>query len=421
MSIPTSATAPAPPDAVPAAQQDDGLTCSVVSDPAGLETLRAPWHQLLARSTANGPMLSPTWLLTWWRVFGPLDDRRLRVARFCQGGRLVGLAPLLARRHWYRPGIPFRRLEPLGAGEREADAICSDYLGVIAERGKEESVARALAAAAAGGALGRWDELVWPMMDGDGPAPGLLADAFRGVGALSRTAVTQVAPYVPLPATWEEYLRLLSPARRYYVRRTLRAFERWAGGTSAVHRATTRAELDEGRRLLIALHHRRWEGRGAGVFHSPHFVAFHEAVLPQLLDAGALELLWLTARGQPVAALYNIVWDGKVYFYQSGREPDLPANVRPGIVLLARAIEGAIRAGRREFDFLAGRSYYKTQLALAERPVVKVRVAWSSLREGARALAAWGASRLWAVRRMAQRRTGREAGGGTAAAGHAGG
>ena len=86
-------------------------------------------------------------------------------------------------------------------------------------------------------------------------------------------------------------------------------------------------------------------------------------------------------RGEPVAAVYNLIWSNKVYFYQSGRKTDVPPKVRPGVVLLAHAIRGAIEAGRREFDFLAGDSQYKRQMALASRPLVQIRVARRCFRE----------------------------------------
>src|SRR5205823_2903580 len=114
------------------------------------------------------------------------------------------------------------------------------------------------------------------------------------------------------------------------------------------------------------------------------FNAFHDAVLPQLLEAGALQLVWLSAHGRPVAAMYNIVWNNKVHFYQSGRDTTLPAHLRPGIVIIGKVIQQAIEAGRREFDFLGGASSYKTQLALATRPLVLLRVARPGVRELAR-------------------------------------
>jgi CelD/BcsL family acetyltransferase involved in cellulose biosynthesis len=141
-----------------------------------------------------------------------------------------------------------------------------------------------------------------------------------------------------------------------------------------------------------------------GRFAVPRFRQFHEAVLPRLLEEGALELAWLVARGEPVAAQYNLVWADKVYFYQCGRRPDLPAGVRPGTVLLSELIRGAIEAGRREFDFLNGDAPYKRQFAAAARPVVGVRAARPGWRE--RALAALNRGKRWLrrVRRAARPR-----------------
>src|SRR5579871_1053784 len=137
-----------------------GFTGSVLTEATQLEELAPAWEALLQRSTSPEVMLRPAWLLAWWRVFGPLGGRRLRTALFTQDERPVGLAPLLYRRHWHRHLLPFRRLEPLGSGEPEADAVCSDYLNVIAERGAEAAVARELAAAVAAGKLVAGDELV---------------------------------------------------------------------------------------------------------------------------------------------------------------------------------------------------------------------------------------------------------------------
>jgi CelD/BcsL family acetyltransferase involved in cellulose biosynthesis len=376
------------------------LTCAVVTDPARLEALRPDWLALLGRSAADGPMLGPTWLTTWWRVFGPLQGRRLCLALFHDGGRLVGLAPLLGRTHWYKPGIPFRRLEPLGSGEREEDSICSDYLNVIAERGAERPVAAALAAALAAGALRRWDELVIPLMDGLGEMPGMLVEACRAAGLSAERTVTGAAPYATLPSTWEDYLKGLGKKGRYAVLHGLRDFEEWAGGPARVERVTSAANLARGTSVLIDLHQRRWRSAGQpGRFAVPRFRQFHEAVWPRLLADGALELAWLVGRGEPVAAQYNLVWGGKVYFYQCGRRVDVPGHVRPGTVLLAQLIRGAIEAGRREFDFLNGEAQYKRRLAAATRPVVQVRVTRPSWRERARLLVQSG--KRW-VRRVRQ-------------------
>ncbi len=372
----------------------------VVTEAAEAEALRPQWEALLARSASDEVTLTPDWLLTWWRVYGPLGGRRLRLGLFFDGGRLIGLAPLLARWHWHRPGLPFRRLEYLGSGEREGHGICSCHLNVVAERGAEARVAGLLAAAVTAGALGPFDEVVLPMMAGDGPMPALLAEAFRAAGLESDVAVIGSAPYVPLPATWDGYLRSLSAGRRRHLLRSLRDFERWAGGEARLERAATAADLERGKAVLVGLHHRRWEGVGEpGVFRSPWHLAFHDAILPRLLERGALELTWLSVRGEPVAALYATAWRGKVAAYQCGRRTDLPGKVAPGTVLLAHAIRAAVAAGRREFDLLSGAYPYKLQLAPAVRPLVRVRAARRSLREGARRWAERSVGCLRAARR----------------------
>jgi CelD/BcsL family acetyltransferase involved in cellulose biosynthesis len=377
------------------------LGCTVFSALAEIEKLIPAWQALLDRSVGNEPVLSPLWMLPWWRIFGAQGGRRLCIAGFYSGATLVGLAPLVRRRYWYRPGIPFRRLEPLGTGERQAEAIHPDYLGLLAERGREAEVAGALVESLAGGAFGAWDEFLLPMMNGDLPLPGLLADALRTAGLACHTDVTGSASYIPLATSWEGYLEALSGSRRAYIRQTLRRFESWAGTEARFHCVTGAGDLDEGQRVLAALHQERWGAEGK--FGAPRFAAFHAAVLPALLEAGALELLWLSVQGEPIAAIYNILWNGKVYFYQSGRKTEVPSGQRPGIVLHVHAIRRAIEAGRREYDFLSGGEHYKKQLALATRPLVQLRATRRGLVEPARVLAEKGIAVARAVRAGARR------------------
>jgi CelD/BcsL family acetyltransferase involved in cellulose biosynthesis len=379
---------------------ESALRCSVVTDAAQLDALRPAWLDLLERCPTSEVTQTPMWLLPWWRVFGTLDGRRLNVGLFYEGERLIGMAPLLARRHWYRPGLPFRRLEPLGTGERPADRVWSDYVGLLVEPGAEKPIAARFANAMKEGLFGRWDELVLPAQNGADGMAELLTVALRAAGFQTQMVPTSAAPYIALPSTWDAYLQALSSSHRYFIKRSLRDFEKWADGDFQVITATSPEALDEGRRHLVALHTERWQAAGdQGVFQSPLFCAFNEAAQRELLDAGALNLLWLRARGQVVAVLYNLRWNGKVSHYQAGRQTDLPASVRPGVVLHAFAIQRAIGARLREYDFLAGLSRYKSQLAPTTRPLIEIRAARRSLVEGARRLVESAAHGARAVRK----------------------
>ena len=119
-----------------------GLRLTIVTDAAEAALLRPAWQNLQERSERNELAQSPAWLLTWWRVFGA--GRQLRLGLFHEGDRLVGVAPLLRRRYWYRGCLPFRRLEFLASGESAQDGIYSNHLGILAERGREARVANRL-------------------------------------------------------------------------------------------------------------------------------------------------------------------------------------------------------------------------------------------------------------------------------------
>ena len=377
------------------------LSTTVVRDTVALERWRADWDALLARSGSNQVTQSPFWLLAWWRIFGPLEGRRLVAGLFFDGDRLVGVAPLLTRVHRYHRVLPFRRLELVATGEPEADEIVSEYLGLIIERGYEEAVADAFAGALDSGRFGEWDELLLSLMDGEAPASPLLPPALarRGLGVASAQSGT--APLIKLPRDWNAYLAALSGSGRYMVKRSIKDFEKWAGADTRVERATTTAQLEEGKQILVRLHETRWKAAGlGGVFASQAFRAFHDGIMRELLEREALELTWLKVGGQAVAVSYSIVWNNRVQFYQGGRMTEVPHGIRPGIVLHAHAIKAAIAAGREEYDFLSGASQYKLQMSTATRPLMSLRASRPRARESLLRLADRGVDLLRQSRRQ---------------------
>lgn len=350
------------------------LANEIITSPSRLAEIEPQWESLLERAAVNTPTLAPFWQRAWWDVFGAQEGRRLRAIAMYDGDRLVGLAPLLWRRHWYRPGIPLRRLELVASGEPQQDEIYSEYNGVLAERGMEDTVARALVDVIDSRDVEVWDELELPALSGDSPMVGALERALNDAGHPTQIDAQDSAAYIPLPSTWERYLASLSSPSRYLVNRSLRDLDAWAKRDLVYERARSPEALARGSAILKELHGVRWGGTSGegGAFQSEPFCAFHDQVMQWLLERERLELSWISVRGVPIAALYNFVWDNKVHHYQSGRRLDLPKQIRPGIAIHAFAIRHAIEEGRREYDFLGGEGQHKDKLALAQRPLLHV-------------------------------------------------
>ncbi|HKY32535.1 MAG TPA: GNAT family N-acetyltransferase, partial [Candidatus Polarisedimenticolia bacterium] len=322
-----------------------------------LEGLRPEWDELLAGSQADGPFLTWEWIEAWTRHLLPGGEPGALAVR--RGGRLIGVAPLMpeTRRAWGLLEVP--GLKFLGTG-----IAGPDYLDVIALRGLEPQVAGAVASAVAGDA--GWLEMGQVR---EGPAvadgvAGLLAR--RGWTVAGRTL--NVCPYIPLEgSSWESYLADLGREHRYGIHRKLRRLDRTFAVSLRI--AASHDERRQALRHLLDLHGKRWETRGGSdAFGGRALEDFHEEFTRRALDRGWLRLLTLSLDGMPAASLYGLSYKGIFYFYQSGLEPRF-ARHSTGLVIMAHAIQAALKEGAREFDMLHGAESYKFHWARRTRAI----------------------------------------------------
>ena len=83
---------------------------------------------------------------------------------------------------------------------------------------------------------------------------------------------------------------------------------------------------------------------------------------------GALRLFTMRIGTRPVAALYGFVYNGVLYCYLSGFDPEFEA-VSPGVLLLHQVVESAIHEGLVACDLLRGREAYKYRWNICEQPL----------------------------------------------------
>jgi len=114
---------------------------------------------------------------------------------------------------------------------------------------------------------------------------------------------------------------------------------------------------------LRGLHGLRWKTRGEdGVLVDERVVSWHREAIPRLLQAGLLRLMALTLNQEVIAVLYSLIdreRKGRVqYFYITAYSPE-HAELRPGTLLIAYAIEQAAKEGVETIDMLRGDERYK--------------------------------------------------------------
>ncbi|HEY73235.1 MAG TPA: GNAT family N-acetyltransferase [Thermoflexia bacterium] len=322
------------------------MTLSVQSyhDTKGFEALTGEWNALLHRSPADTIFLTLEYQRTWWRNLG---EGELLILAVRDDGKLVGIAPLFAT----EDAQGQRVLTTVGCVE------VSDYLDLIVAREREGEVYGALVDYLAGPGAPAWDALDLCNIHQDSPTLELLPALAETRGWAIETARDDVCPIVQLPATWDEYLQMLSKKQRHEVRRKMRRLEAQVETNWYIvgpeHDLQTETEdfLD----LMAA------STPGKAEFLTPRMRNFFRQLTPVAYDAGWLQLAFLKVGGQKAAAYLNFIYDNRVLVYNSGLDWRTFPKLGAGIVLTAYCIRHAIERGREAFDFMQGDERYKYQ------------------------------------------------------------
>jgi len=294
------------------------MQVEVIRDIAKLEALAPEWLELWRRSPNATPFQSPMWLLPWWRHFGSNELYAIAVR---SGEKLAALVPLYILREDSESLGLF-----LGTG-------ISDYLDAIGDASFVDQLARA-------------DCQIWDLQQLRASSP-MLNTALPGGWSEN---VEDQDPCLLLPLAELSLSTHFEKKLRYYRRRLEPvAFENANAGN-----------LDAMLQSLFDLHAARWQKRGMpGMLADDVIQQFHREVAKAMLDAGVLRMYALRSGERIVAVFYGFADASTVYYYLSGYDPELE-KLSPGTLIVAHAVESAVRDGATTFDFLRGAEDYKT-------------------------------------------------------------
>jgi len=310
------------------------------------------WSDLLAGAADPVPFLSWSWQTLWWQAFA--DGRALQLLRVSDStGQPLGLLPLSEK-------VP-------GIWQLVGGVDVSDYLDVIAIRGREEEVWSALLQHRSS------EPCAWDLhcLRAASPTVSLLPTLAPAAGLSAIVQREERCPIVHLPESWDAYLARLPGKDRHELRRKLRRLERqWPAARVRSH--ASRAGLDAAMTDFLALHRRSKAGKAR--FMDPRMEGFFRGVTSALAAGGWLRLWFLERDGAPVAGYLCLEFGGSVGLYNSGFDP-AHAALSPGIVLLCHVIKDAIERRFARFDFLRGEEPYKYAFGAVPEDLFNVVVA----------------------------------------------
>lgn len=353
--------------------------------------LQADWLALEARSRASF-FTSWAWIGVWLDTLPPTVQPRLLQAR--QGAQLVGLALVVDGPARQRFGLRFCSTAFLHAtGQPEFDILTVEHNDFLLDGEQTDAVRAAM--------LGHWleqlrgvTEVTLPGLAGSGWPAGAEQSGCRQV---TREDWVRRSYAVDLPAVREaggDFLKLISANSRSQIRRSMKEYGRL--GALTLEAATTVAQGLDWLDRLAALHQAHWVAQGEpGAFSNAFFTRFHRTLVEQHLLDGGVQLLRVAVGEHDLAFLYSFVRGGRVYFYQSGLEYGLiEKHARPGLVAHVLAAQYNAAQGHDVYDFMAGESRYKVNLATLDEQMT-----WTTLRTSA-----WRFDLEAALRRRRQRK-----------------
>ena len=337
----------------------------LVVEEAPVPALREEWEALLPRARAGSVFVTWDFLATWWEHFRRSRRGRTLLVRE-PDGRPVAILPFYVERLATRFGEA-RVLRNVGY----ADVVNPDFLDVLVEQGREEEVADLVAPLLFDAP--DWDFVEFSELDPEGSLPVMARRWARTRGLALLVEPRATCPYVPLPASFEEYLMGRNAHFRHQLRRYRRKIQRELGVTWK--RVGVDLDVGTGIAQLAALHQERMEATArGGNFRKDDYRHFHRVLAERLARSGRLYFWVLFVEGTPIATHYGFLHDGVYFGYQMGFTPRF-ARYSPGHYMTGVVLEKLIEEEHaREMNLLRGTDAWKYRWTDRERRTVTVRL-----------------------------------------------
>jgi CelD/BcsL family acetyltransferase involved in cellulose biosynthesis len=314
------------------------LEIRLISNPEDLLSLKSSWQHLM-QGRDYTVFSTWEWLSIWWKHFG--KERKLLFLIAEENDKIVGIAPLM-HSALTMFGLKRGKIEFIGAPDSDyADFIITEkrdeclklffeYLNLLPEKGDFVELADIPQNAKCLPFLTKISKTLRPIND---------------------------CPYLPLPGSYDAFLKMLSPKKRKYIKNGMKKLEQ--NFEVEIVDCSKPQNFSEGMQDLFELHQKKWTSAGCtGVFSNPNTRNFHLDVAESFSKKEWLSLYVMKLSGTPVAAEYGFKYKSKYYAYIAGYDPNY-SKYSVGNMLFVYIISKLIQEGLTQYDFLRGSEHYK--------------------------------------------------------------
>jgi CelD/BcsL family acetyltransferase involved in cellulose biosynthesis len=313
------------------------------------ESLSSHWLNPNSPLKWDPVFVLPPWLEVWWREFGGSSEPYFCAVR--QNEAVIGLAPLV---------INGQEASLMGSAD-----VC-DFLDFIISPGSEDNFFNLLLDHLT---QKRITHLDLGFLRTDSNALTYLVPIATKRGLKVECKIEDVSLEMDLPHSWEEYLKILNGKQRHEVRRKLRRLFETDG--AKYRTVEDLGEVSDTMDLFIGLF--RISRQDKENFLTPKRESFFRSLAERMARVNLLRIGVLDIDQKPVAAIMCFDYNGIVYLYNSGYDPQY-SSLSVGLASKILCIKDSVKRGRKKFDFLKGAEIYKYRLGGKEIPLHRCQI-----------------------------------------------
>jgi CelD/BcsL family acetyltransferase involved in cellulose biosynthesis len=324
------------------------------------QTLKNRWNDFLNVSLDNNVFSTWEWLSIWWKHFG--KEKQIIILLVEDENEIMAIAPLICSKHKF---LGFGNLKKISfAGSPE-----SDYNTFILKEKKEKFSELIF------DYLNRyvdWDYLELEDIPENSATMDLLYTVPLKIQYKNwEIGQGNVCRYVSLPNSMNAFLTGLSSN----MRRNLKRYSRKLGEKCRLESKNYDeiGSVKEAMGTFFKLHQMRWKSKGGlDAFNKPILRDFHIDIAKCLAEKECLNLNFVTANDEPIAATYGFEYNQKTYVYLTGWNPTY-SHYMIGNLAHMYGIQKSIQKGLKEYDLMRGNEAYKRLWTTKTRKNLEIR------------------------------------------------